>query len=45
MNAYCVNCKKSTENIDLKTFRLKNNRFHYDDYDIYCEYCDDFYDY
>ena len=39
MNAYCVKCKKDTENVDPK-----NNRFHYDDYydyyyDYY-EYCD-----
>ena len=42
MNAYCVKCKKDAENIDPKTFRTKNNRFHYDDY---YEYYDDFYDY
>ena len=26
MNAYCVKCKKNTENIDPKMFRTKNNR-------------------
>ena len=26
MKTYCVNCKKDTENIDLKMFRAKNNR-------------------
>ena len=41
MNAYCVKCKKDTENIDSKIFGTKNNRFHYDDY---YEYYDDFYD-
>ena len=39
MNTYCVKCKKDTENIDLKMFRTKNNRYHY------YEYYDDFYDY
>ena len=24
---YCVKCKKDTDNIDLKMFRTKNNRF------------------
>ena len=24
--AYCVKCKKDTDNIDLKMFRTKNNR-------------------
>ena len=38
--------KKNTENIDPKMFRIKSNRFHYDDdYDGYYEYNDDFYDY
>ena len=45
MNAYCVKCKKDTENIYSKMFRTKNNRFHYDDYDYYYEYYDDFYNY
>ena len=26
MNAYCVKCRKNTENIDPKLFRTKNNR-------------------
>ena len=26
MNAYCVKCRKNTENIDPKIFRTKNNR-------------------
>ena len=26
MNAYCVKCRKNTENIDPKMFRTKNNR-------------------
>ena len=26
MNAYCVKCKKNTEDIDPKMFRTKNNR-------------------
>ena len=26
MNTYCVKCKKDTENIDPKLFRIKNNR-------------------
>ena len=26
MNAYCVKCRKNTENIDPKMFRIKNNR-------------------
>ena len=26
MNAYCVKCRKSTENIDPKMFRTKNSR-------------------
>ena len=26
MNTYCVKCKKDTENIDPKIFRIKNNR-------------------
>ena len=26
MNTYCVKCRKSTENIDPKMFRTKNNR-------------------
>ena len=26
MNAYCVKCKKNTENIDPKMLRTKNNR-------------------
>ena len=46
MNTYCVKSKKKkTKNIDPKMFRIKNNRFHYDDYDDYYEYYDDFYDY
>ena len=24
--AYCVNCRKDTDNIDPKMFRIKNNR-------------------
>ena len=26
MNAYCVKCRKNTENINPKIFRTKNNR-------------------
>ena len=26
MKAYCVNCRKDTDNIDPKMFRIKNNR-------------------
>ena len=26
MNAYCMKCRKNTENIDPKLFRTKNNR-------------------
>ena len=26
MNAYCVKCRKNTENIDPKMFRTKNDR-------------------
>ena len=26
MNTYCVKCKKDTETIDSKIFRIKNNR-------------------
>ena len=26
MNAYCVKCRKQTENIDRKMFKTKNNR-------------------
>ena len=27
MKAYCVKCRKDTNNIDSKIFRTKNNRF------------------
>ena len=43
MKTYYFKCKKDTENIDPKMFRIKNNRFHYDDYYHYYhyyEYCD-----
>ena len=26
MKTHCIKCKKNTENIDPKTFRIKNNR-------------------
>ena len=26
MKTYCVNCRKDTDNIDPKMFRIKNNR-------------------
>ena len=34
---------KNTQSI--KSTTTKNNKFYYDDYDDYYEYCDDFYDY
>ena len=37
INAYCVQCKKNTENIHPKMFKI-NDRFHYDDYDDYYKY-------
>ena len=27
MKTYCVKCRKDTENIDPKMFRIKNNRW------------------
>ena len=37
--------KNYIENIDPKMFKIKNNRFHNDDYDDYDDCYDDFYDY